>query len=57
MIIELKRNSCPDSALEQIRNRQYYDSLNHYQGKLLFVGINYNEKEKKHTCKIESFVK
>ena len=46
MIIELKRNSCPDSALEQIRNRQYYDSLNHYQGKLLFVGINYNEKEK-----------
>ena len=57
MIIELKRNSCPESAIEQIRNRQYFDSLSHYQGNLLFVGISYDEKEKTHSCRIDKFVK
>ena len=57
MIIELKRNNCTGSALDQIRNRRYYDSLSHYQGRLLFVGINYDEKEKTHSCKIEIFDK
>ncbi|MCR5790913.1 MAG: ATP-binding protein [Lachnospiraceae bacterium] len=55
MIIELKRNSSKESALNQIRNRQYFDSLSHYQGALLFVGVNYDEKEKTHSCKIERF--
>ena len=57
MIIELKRNKCPESAIDQIRDRQYYGSLEHYHGRLLFVGINYDEKDKTHTCKIETFVK
>ena len=56
MIIELKRNSCAESAIDQIRNRQYFESLAHYQGNLLFVGINYDEKEKTHSCHIEKFV-
>ncbi len=56
MIIELKRNDCTESALQQIRDRQYYDSLSHYQGNLLFVGINYDEKQKTHTCRIEKMV-
>ncbi len=55
MIIELKRNSSTESALDQIRNKQYFDSLSHYQGDLLFVGVNYDEKEKTHSCKIERF--
>lgn len=57
MIIELKRNDSTDSAIRQIRDRQYFDSLSHYRGRLLFVGINYDESKKTHTCKIERFVK
>ena len=57
LIIELKNNRDPDIALEQIRNKQYFTSLEHYKGNLLFVGINYDQETKKHTCKIEKFVK
>lgn len=57
MIIELKRNDSPDSAIRQIRDKRYYDSLSHYHGNLLFVGINYDEKNKTHTCRIERFEK
>lgn len=57
IIIELKKDATADSALNQIREKQYYESLSAYQGDLLFVGINYSEKEKTHTCRIERFVK
>lgn len=57
MIIELKRRSSSETALKQIRERRYFDSLSHYQGNLLFVGINYDEKDKTHECRIERFVK
>ena len=57
MIIELKRNDCAESAINQINDRQYFDSLEHYSGALLFVGINYDEKDKTHSCKIERFEK
>ena len=57
MIIELKHNKTVESAIDQIRDKKYFDSLSHYQGKLLFVGINYDEKDKTHICKIEWFNK
>lgn len=57
MIIELKRNDCTRSALDQILNRRYFESLKHYKGRLLFVGINYDEKEKIHSCQIDTFMK
>ena len=57
LIIELKRNDCAESAIDQIRDKCYFDSLSHYEGNLLFVGINYDEKDKTHTCKIERFKK
>ena len=57
MIIELKRNGSSESAIDQIRNKRYFDSLAHYSGNLLFVGINYDEKEKTHSCRIERFEK
>ena len=57
MIIELKRNSCPETALNQIRLKQYFDSLENWQGEILFVGINYDEETKLHECKIERFLK
>ncbi len=47
IIIELKRNGSTDSALNQIREKKYFKYLEHYSGKLLFVGINYDEQTKK----------
>ncbi|MBR2834943.1 MAG: AAA family ATPase [Coriobacteriales bacterium] len=57
MIIELKRNSCTQSALDQIEQKQYFDCLAHYSGNLLFIGINYDEKTKTHSCAIKQFSK
>lgn len=57
LIIELKRNDIVDSAMDQIREKQYDDALAHYSGELLFVGINYDEKKKEHTCRIERLEK
>lgn len=57
MIIELKHNHTADSAVNQIREKRYFESLAHYQGNLLFVGINYDEKTKAHTCRITRFRK
>ena len=57
IIIELKRNSCTETALNQIKEKKYFDSLSHYEGNLIFVAINYDEKSKKHECNIEHFIK
>ncbi len=53
MVIELKRNGSAQSGLEQIRQKRYFDSLQHYRGDLLLVAINYDEKGKTHSCRIE----
>ena len=57
MVIELKHNKCAESAIDQIRGRKYYESLSGYKGNLLFVGVNYDEKDKTHECRIERFEK
>ena len=53
MIIELKWDKNAGIALNQIKDRQYIKSLKDYHGKVLFVGINYDKKSKKHECKFE----
>ncbi len=57
IIVELKRNSCAESAINQIKEKQYFDSLSNYTGVIVFVGINYDEQTKTHECKIEKFEK
>ena len=57
MIIELKRNGSTESAIDQIKEKKYFASMDNYAGEILFVGINYDEKEKTHKCKIEKFEK
>ena len=57
IIIELKHNKCTQSGIDQIHDKQYYDALSLYRGDLLFVCINYDEKTKTHTCRIEKFIK
>ena len=56
-IIELKRNKTAESAIRQIRDKKYFKALDRYEGEVLFVGINYDEEEKTHQCKIERFEK
>ena len=51
MIIELKSNQTASRAVAQIQNKEYFYAFDNFSGKMLFVGINYDEK-KKHTCEI-----
>ena len=53
MIVELKWNEAADSAIDQIKERNYPAVLNGYGGELLLVGINYDQKTNDHSCKIE----
>jgi hypothetical protein len=57
MIVELKRNKTTGAALEQIENKQYFNVMDKYQGDLLLVAVNYDEKTSEHTCEIKRFVK
>ncbi|MBQ7724388.1 MAG: AAA family ATPase, partial [Lachnospiraceae bacterium] len=56
LIIELKHNKTVESALDQIRDKKYFECLKHYQGDMLLIGINYDEKDKTHECRIEKEV-
>ena len=53
MVIELKHNKSAESAIKQIKEKNYCQALSQYHGDLLFVGISYDENTKEHTCKIE----
>ncbi len=53
MIIELKYDKDADSAIRQIKEKEYSGKLKDYSGKMLLVGINYDKETKKHTCIIE----
>ena len=57
LVIELKHNKSAESGLKQIKEKKYFDSLEHYKGQLLLIGISYDEKEKTHSCRIEKFDK
>ena len=57
MVIELKWNKDAESAIRQIKERQYPQVLERYGGDVLLVGINYDEKTKKHECIIEKYHK
>ena len=56
VVIELKKDKSAEGAIEQIKQKNYVQSLADYKGNLLLVGINYN-KDKKHTCVIEKVEK
>ena len=52
-IVELKINSTPDEAIAQIKEKSYFNSLGSYHGKVLLLGISYDEKTLKHSSKVE----
>lgn len=57
LLIELKWNKTDKGAIRQIKNNDYPQALKDYGGDILLVGIDYNSKTKKHTCKIEKYMK
>ncbi len=57
LVIELKWNKSAQTAIEQIKEKHYCDSIKEYTGNILLVGINYDKDSKKHTCLIEEYSK
>lgn len=55
IIIELKYNQDADTAIEQIRRKEYPAKVAQYTNNLLLVGISYHRETKKHECHIETY--
>ena len=53
LVVELKFNRDADSAIDQIRRRQYPARVAEHASDLLLVGINYDREAKTHDCRIE----
>ena len=53
MIVELKWNQDAETAIQQIRERQYPAFFSSRAGEILLVGVSYDKKTKRHACKIE----
>ena len=56
IVIELKKNDTAESAIAQIKEKKYSESLEKYSGDILLVGITYDDS-KKHYCRIERMKK
>ncbi len=54
IVIELKWNQHAQTAISQIKKRQYPESLTDFAGEILLVGINYDKRTKEHQCRIET---
>lgn len=57
MVVELKWNKDSATALQQIKDKQYPESILNYTGDILLVGINYDKGTKEHQCMIEKYEK
>lgn len=55
IIVELKYSDSVDSAINQIKQKNYPSKVAQYAHDLLLVGINYDKEQKKHTCIIERY--
>lgn len=60
MVVELKYNKDTDSAIDQIKRKDYSNIAFEYSGEVVLVGINYDKngpEGKQHTCVIEKIAK
>ena len=60
IVVELKWNHSAETAINQIKDNKYCDSLKGYFGKVLLVGINYKKDSngknaKKYQCTIKEW--
>lgn len=56
MVVELKYNKDADTAIKQIKEKNYPAVFENYLDNLLLVGINYDKESKIHKCVIEKYV-
>ncbi len=55
IVIELKYDKAVDTAIAQIKRKQYPDKVAQYTENLLLVGITYDRDSKQHECCIEKY--
>ena len=55
IVIELKYNKDADTAISQIKRKNYPDKVAQYADRLLLVGISYDRETKQHDCHIEKY--
>ena len=55
IVLELKYDKNADSAIDQIKRKQYPAKVAQHTGDLLLVGINYDKEQKTHECHIEKW--
>ena len=55
LVVELKWNQNVHTAIQQIRDKNYPQSLLAYTGNILLVGISYDKESKVHECRIEEY--
>ena len=59
LLVELKYDQCPETAIDQILRKDYPSRLEHYEGNLILVGISYDKSAdpkspnfKHHSCRL-----
>ena len=57
IVLELKYKKDVEAAIDQIKHKQYVSKIEQNTGEILWVGIKCNNKEKRHTCVIETVTK
>lgn len=57
LVVELKWNRSAQSAIEQVKRKEYVGSLEEYHGNMLLVGVSYDRRTRKHSCVIEEYKK
>lgn len=57
LVVELKWNLSAETAITQILEKRYFENLKDYTGNLLLVGISYDKKTRKHSCRIREIQK
>ena len=55
IVVELKWNKRAETAIKQIKDKNYPDVVKQYTGDILLVGISYEKKTKQHECAIEKY--
>ena len=53
IVVELKWDKSGEGAIAQIKDRNYQKVLEDLVGEVILVGIDYDSKDKTHTCRIE----
>ncbi len=53
LLLELKWDKSAQTAISQIRDKQYTGLLLRYIGEVVLVGVNYDKETKRHDCEIE----